>query len=42
MDSIFGFVGKDFVLLACDSAVARSVLKLKVNSKQGINHWIGR
>ena len=30
MDTAFGIVGKDFVIVASDCSVARSILKLKV------------
>jgi len=30
MDSVFGLTGKGFVILAADTAVAYSIMKLKV------------
>jgi len=32
MDSVFAVKGKDFIILATDSAVAHSIIKLKVKS----------
>jgi hypothetical protein len=32
MDTAFGFVGKDFVILAADGSESYSILKMKVRS----------